>query len=97
VSSGIQRRIVRWKTKKVSEEESPPFPESNKTSKIPVSKQVSSNVACNLILRWYVVRLIRSWKWRRYVHPKRQLTFNALYSVISQKIVLFKRICYGVC
>jgi hypothetical protein len=29
------------------------------------------------------------WRWRRYVPPKRQLTFNGLHGVISQKTVLF--------
>jgi hypothetical protein len=31
----------------------------------------------------------QSWRWRRYVPLKRQLTFNGLHGVISQKIVLF--------
>jgi hypothetical protein len=30
----------------------------------------------------------RSWRWRRYVPPKRLLTFNGLHCVIFQKIVL---------
>jgi hypothetical protein len=37
----------------------------------------------------YLIRLIpRPWRWRRYVLPKRRLTFNGLQD-ISQKIVLF--------
>jgi hypothetical protein len=28
------------------------------------------------------------WRWRRYVPPERQLTFNRLHSIISQKTVL---------
>jgi hypothetical protein len=31
----------------------------------------------------------RSWRWRRYVPPKRRLTLNRLQCVISQKVVLF--------
>jgi hypothetical protein len=34
-------------------------------------------------------RLIRPWRWRRYVPPKLRLTFNGPHGVISQKIVLF--------
>jgi hypothetical protein len=32
--------------------------------------------------------LFRPWWWRRYVPPKRRLTFNGLHGVISQKMVL---------
>jgi hypothetical protein len=28
-------------------------------------------------------------RWRRYVFPKRWLTFNGLHGVISQKLILF--------
>jgi hypothetical protein len=31
----------------------------------------------------------RPWRWRRYVPPKRLLTFNGLHGVISQKMVHF--------
>jgi hypothetical protein len=33
--------------------------------------------------------ILRPWKWRRYVPPKRRLTLNGLQGVISLKIVLF--------
>jgi hypothetical protein len=33
--------------------------------------------------------ILRPWRWRRYVPPKRRLTFNGLYGVISHKMVLF--------
>jgi hypothetical protein len=47
--------------------------------------------ACHLISRRFLARLIlRPWRWRRYVPPKRRLTFSGLHGVISQKIVLFK-------
>jgi hypothetical protein len=35
---------------------------------------------CHLCLRWYLTRLIlRSWRWRQYVPPKRRMTFTVLY------------------
>jgi hypothetical protein len=33
--------------------------------------------------------IIQPWRWRRHIPPKRQLTFNGLQNVISQKIELF--------
>jgi hypothetical protein len=45
---------------------------------------IQRRVTCLLL-----ARLIRPWRWRRYVPPKRQLTFNGLHGVISQKIALF--------
>jgi hypothetical protein len=33
--------------------------------------------------------ILRRWRWRRYVPPKRRLTFNRLHGVISQKILPF--------
>jgi hypothetical protein len=38
------------------------------------------------IIAWFIVR---PWTRRRYVPPKRRLTFNGLHGFISQKIVLF--------
>jgi hypothetical protein len=32
--------------------------------------------------------ILRPWRWRRYIFPKRQLTFDELRGVISQKLVL---------
>jgi hypothetical protein len=35
---------------------------------------------------WFLAWLIlRPWRWRRYVRPKRRLTFNGLHGVISQQ------------
>jgi hypothetical protein len=46
--------------------------------------------SCHLILRWFLARLIlRPWRWRRHVAPKREITFHGLYAVISQKIEIF--------
>jgi hypothetical protein len=39
--------------------------------------------------RWLVELILPPWRWRRYVPLKRQLTFNGLQGVISQKMVLF--------
>jgi hypothetical protein len=33
--------------------------------------------------------ILRPWRWRRYVQPKRRLTFNSLDGVMPQKMVLF--------
>jgi hypothetical protein len=45
--------------------------------------------ACHLLSRSYLARLIIPWRWRRYVRPKRRLTFNGLHDFISQKRVIF--------
>jgi hypothetical protein len=46
--------------------------------------------ACHLLSSWFFARLIfRAWRWRRYVPPKRRLTFTGLHGVISQKTELF--------
>jgi hypothetical protein len=55
---------------------------------------VSESSACHLLSRWFLAHLIfPHWRWRRYVPPKRWLTFNGLHSVISQKMVLFVKGC----
>jgi hypothetical protein len=33
--------------------------------------------------------MLKTWRWRRYIHPKHHLTFNELHGIISQKIGLF--------
>jgi hypothetical protein len=44
----------------------------------------------NLFSRWFLAWLIlRPWRWRWYVPPKRQLTFNRLHSIIFQTKKLF--------
>jgi hypothetical protein len=44
----------------------------------------------HLLSRWFLARLIlRPWRWRRYVPPKRRLTLNRLHDVISKKIEIF--------
>jgi hypothetical protein len=45
---------------------------------------------CHLLSRWFLAWFIlRPWRRRRHVPPKRRLTFNGLHGVISQKIELF--------
>jgi hypothetical protein len=39
--------------------------------------------------RWPAQLILRPWRWRRYVPPKRRLNFNRLHGVITQKIVFF--------
>jgi hypothetical protein len=54
-----------------------------------MSDRVATCSVLHLLSRWFLARLIlRPWRWRRYVSPKRRLTFNGLHGVISQKIVL---------
>jgi hypothetical protein len=43
-------------------------------------------VTCFRLLAWII---LRPWRWRRHVPPKRRLTFNGLHGVMSQKIGLF--------
>jgi hypothetical protein len=51
----------------------------------------SQSSAFHLLSSWYLAWLIlRPWRWRRYVPPKRRFTFNGLHGVISQKLVLFE-------
>jgi hypothetical protein len=38
---------------------------------------------------WFLIQLtLRPWRWRRYMFPKRRLTFSGLQGVISQKTEL---------
>jgi hypothetical protein len=54
------------------------------------SPQRNTSSACHLLSRWFLDRLIlRPWRWRLCVPPKRRLTFNGLHGVISLKIALF--------
>jgi hypothetical protein len=43
--------------------------------------------AFTLVSFWLI---FRPWRWRRYVPPRCQLTFNGLHGVISQNMALFK-------
>jgi hypothetical protein len=51
--------------------------------------------ACHLVSLWFVARLIlRPWRWRRYVPPKRLLILNWVHDVISQKTENSSRTLY---
>jgi hypothetical protein len=48
------------------------------------------NQTRHLLPHWFLTRIIlRPWRWKRYIPPKRKFTFNGLNSLICQKIVLF--------
>jgi hypothetical protein len=86
LSSGTQRHIVPWRSTDVSGEHIAPYSGSNKSSKIPASKLIVSITGI-----WFLIRLTRSWRWKRYAPPKRRLTFNILHGVVSQNtVVVFK-------
>jgi hypothetical protein len=46
-------------------------------------------VACHLLSRRYLARIIRPWRSRQSVPPKTRMTFFELYGVISQAMGLF--------
>jgi hypothetical protein len=49
-----------------------------------------SQLICYLLSPWFLARLIlRPWRYRRYVPPKRRLTFSGLHDVMSQKTAFF--------
>jgi hypothetical protein len=56
-----------------------PSPSRSQIMKLPL--------ACSLLC-WTI---LRPWRWRRYVPPKRRVPLNALDGVISQKKILFKQ------
>jgi hypothetical protein len=43
--------------------------------------------ALHLLSHWYLSRHILPWRWRQYVPPKHQFTFNGLHAVILQELV----------
>jgi hypothetical protein len=55
--------------------------------------KVNQSSACHLRHAGFLLGLLfLPWRWKRHVSPKRQLTFNGLHGVISQKIKLFKSV-----
>jgi hypothetical protein len=66
---------------------------NNTQSKKPAWKQVANSAegsTCHLLSRWFLARLIFGpWIWRRYVLPKRLLTFNGLQGLMFRMIELF--------
>jgi hypothetical protein len=57
-------------------------------SPLKINQRFGGKYRLHLLWRWYLARLIRPWRWRRYIPPKRRLTFNGLQCVIFHKIVL---------
>jgi hypothetical protein len=57
----------------------------------------NSNNSCNytmkaykrFLARWFAELILRPWRWRRYVPPRRRVQLNVLHGDISQKMVLF--------
>jgi hypothetical protein len=43
-----------------------------------------------LFLAWHI---LRPWRWRWHIHPKRWLTFSRLHWIISQKIITLHNHC----
>jgi hypothetical protein len=67
-----------------------PIVKSNITFQTLLELKSSIFRASHLLSRWFLAWLIlRPWRWRRHVLPKRRLTFSGLYGVIYQKIELF--------
>jgi hypothetical protein len=59
-------------------------------SKPTFRRNKSQRSSCLLLSRCILAPLIlRPCRWRRYVHPRRRLTFSGLHALISQMIILF--------
>jgi hypothetical protein len=102
-SGPSQFRFLGHKEGKVYENYSP-GPKQNYTPKITTYSKIWAEIHSSsptrmyaqrqdLLVTWFTVVscLVFSWpwRWRRHIHPKRQLAFSGLHSVISQKIELF--------
>jgi hypothetical protein len=47
---------------------------------------ITKTTACHLLSRWYLAQLmLRPWRWRRYVPPKSQLTFNGPHGLVPRR------------
>jgi hypothetical protein len=77
--SGIERRIIHWKSANVSGKHLTSVLKEEEWAMQEIdTKQTAS----------YVRLILRPWKWRRHVSPKRQSPFNGLHGVISQNMGL---------
>jgi hypothetical protein len=55
-------------------------------------------VTCQLLSRWFLARLIlRPWRWRPYVRPKRRWAFNGRHGIVSQRISILQEVTSNVC
>jgi hypothetical protein len=52
-------------------------------------KQAGGKLTTCLLPGFLLNLFLRPWRWRRYVPPKRRLTFNGLQGVVFQKMILF--------
>jgi hypothetical protein len=43
----------------------------------------------HLLARWFAELILRPWRWRQYVPPKRRVQLNGPHCGISQKMILF--------
>jgi hypothetical protein len=51
--------------------------------------------ACHLLSQWFLAQLtLWPWRWRQCVSLKRQLTYNGLHGIISQKTKLITWLNY---
>jgi hypothetical protein len=50
-----------------------------RTTRRSIPEDGTESYACCLLSRWYLALLIRPWRWRRYIPPKRRLTFSGLH------------------
>jgi hypothetical protein len=62
-------------------------------SEISVSRLLCLLPDSRCFLVWFI---LRPWRWRKHVPPKRRLTFNRLHSIISDKTELFAVIIFQV-
>jgi hypothetical protein len=80
LSSGISQHVVHWKSTDVSEEHITSIFRNQHEAELCLLP------ASGCFIAWLT---LGPWRWRWYVTPKRRLTFNGIYGVISQKIGLF--------
>jgi hypothetical protein len=59
----------------------------------PARRRSIANAGCCLHAGFLLNLFFQSWRWRRYVLPKRRLTLYGLHGVISQKMVLLILLC----
>jgi hypothetical protein len=53
------------------------------------SRGISS--ACRLLSLWFLQLILRPWRWKRYVPPKRRLTFSTDYMALHRRRYYFSK------